>query len=281
LEQIDDLHKQYVTATGKKTIASDSKIITAIEKRLKELESQKECVLTYVAENKDKKLIPTSKMVATLKRANSREAEQALIWLGEDGVITHRTLPRISDFDLANALVDDFNKHTHVYNIKVISVEDRGGVLYYRVNFLEKDFVLHLKHDDFTNEFGALLTDGEHLPSLDAYKGMIAASQLLENTAIENAIHHYVDLATRLGIPSSNSISIDQVYTEFKDIAFYYGTDRTYLLHDLAGIVNPFKKLLFDDDKELAERFLAQILQNSRTYLQSDYRDLKRTRGYE
>ena len=54
-----------------------------------------------------------------------------------------------------------------------------------------------------------------------------------------------------------------------------------YLLHNLAGLANPFKKLLFDDDKQLAERFLSQILKNSRMYSQSDYENLRRTRGYE
>jgi len=280
-EQIDDLHKQYVTATGKKTNASDIKIITAIEKHLKELESQKECVLTYVAENKGKKLIPTSKIVATLKRANSREAEQALIWLGEDGVITHRTLPRINDFDLANALVDDFRKHTHKYKMNVISAEDRGGVLYYRVQFLDKDFVLHLRHGDFANEFGSLLTDGEYLPNLDSYKEMIAASHVLESTTIENSIYHYVEVVNKLRIPLAESISVDQVFSEYKDVAFHFRKDKQYLLCDFNEFVNTFKQLLFVDDGLLAERFLTLILQSNRKYSYSDYGELKRVRGYE
>ena len=281
LEQIDDLIKEYTAKNvNKKNRMADSGILKNIGTLLAELSAQKAKITDYVSENKGGKFIPTSSMVSKLKNNNSQGAMQALEWLREDGFIKHRTLPRISDIGLASNLIDDFNQYSREYNLRILDTDDRGGILYYRVQFLDKDYTFHLKFEDFANEYGSLLTGEEHLPSTESYKEIIVKSRLIDASSVENALYHYVDVAKKLRIPLSEGLSVNQVYPDFQDVAFQNRAEKLYLLQAFGGLVETFQGLLFVDDKILAERFVTQILLKSRKYTYDDYGELKHDRGY-
>jgi len=214
-------------------------------------------------------------------RRNTDDARQALQWLAEDGVIKHRTLPRIRDIELASSLLVDFKVFSDRYQIDLLSIEDVNSILYYRCRVLNRDFTIDLSYRNFMEEFGSLLTGEPYDSDLGIdYPTLINTGRISDSNSFDDIVEYLIETAKRLGIPMSKNISVKHVDSLYNDVSFYYSNSYEYFVVGLNDFVGNFKLLLFFDEVQLAEKLIKHIVNNSTHYTPSDYAHRNEVRGY-
>ncbi|MBC2455655.1 hypothetical protein [Clostridium beijerinckii] len=274
-EKLNQLHKEY-TANKNITDIREKEILFEIGQLLIEGEKEKEKIIHFIKNNRNKLLCITKKMVTSLRHGNYGTV--GLKWLEEDGEIRLRTLYRFYDDEFSQKLIPEFNnvlKEKGVM-IKAVRVITRKNIGYDVILNQRKDCELYIRYDYMAQLCGATITNEEFedFKSLD----IIKEGQLIDTYSIEYG------LGLIESILAFKLIEVYEYYAEFKDVIWIVkkeeGSDKAkyYYQTPIDRLKPLLKDLLYNLKKYNGGNMFQLLEKNSRKLPNSDAEDLIKMR---
>lgn len=274
-ENLNKLHKEYITNKNITEIREKS-ILLEIGQLLIEGEKEREKIIDFIENNRNKLLCITKKMVASLRYSNYETV--GLKWLEEDGKIRLRTLYRFYDEEFSQKLIPKFNEvlKEKGVRIKSVSVINRKNIGYNVILNQRKDCELYIKYDYMAQLCGAKITneDFEDFESLD----IIKEGQVIEPYSIEYG------LGLIENILSFKLIQVYEYYSQFEDVIWIVKKEedsnkaRYYYQTPINRLKLILKELLYNLKKYNSANMFELLEKSSKKLTNRDAKDLIKMR---
>jgi hypothetical protein len=268
----NELFQEFV---GKHEITEDSKkeIICQIDEILKKREALLSNIEKYVAEEKYQKYVPTREIVNWLKRKGSNDANTALDWLEEDGMVTWRTIFRIEEPSFMKSVIKDLNEHLTKIGLRVEKVDINVNA-YTLVSSKRPKIKLFCKHRKLMLDYGGLLF-GKDIDKKLTLGNVVQMSTIYRE---ESTIDAFIDTISAL--INKSDIEFKENFYDFGEVIVYEKKANKYIfVKHLFSFIDKFKGLPFEVGNETVEDLVKYVTMPHNTrYNSTDIKEIRKAR---
>ena len=249
--ELNIIYEKYIEEKLDKS--EKTKIIDRIKTILVDIDKEKEKINCYVDTYQNHKFVVTRNILRSVSYDDSCRTD-----LINEGFISERNIFRIRDIGFANSVIGDLNEQLIPYNVKVVSVIDINGQIYYKIALNSRvPITLEYKYYDFMFNYGSIIYKLDPLEEIN-YK------VILENSRIKNEETISTILRCVDEVLNDYEFEIDDFNIDFdklivKNNRIEDGKKNMYYILSLTETITKFKGIVIDDYKKYEKGILNHV----------------------